>query len=151
MSFLEKKKNQVSKEVFKLIDYEKKKNIDNIESCLKFKKDCESSKKKTYNSLINLKNLGKKLCGYGATSKSTTIMNYCNIDNSILDYICDTTKDKIGKYSPGKHIPIVSMSHFYNNKPDICYLFAWNHKKEIFKKENSFLKNGGKWFSHVSL
>ena len=146
-----KKKNQVSKEVFKLIDYEKKKNIDNIESCLKFKKDCESSKKKTYNSLINFKNLGKKLCGYGATSKSTTIMNYCNIDNSILDYICDTTKDKIGKYSPGKHIPIVSMSHFYNNKPDICYLFAWNHKKEIFKKENSFLKNGGKWFSHVSL
>ena len=90
----------------------------------------------------------KKICGYAATSKSTTILNYCNIDTSMIDFICDTTTEKIGKFSPGKHIPIVDMNYFYKNLPHCIYLFAWNHKEEIFKKENSFK---GEWFSHVAL
>ena len=49
------------------------------------------------------------------------------------------------------HIPIVSMKEFYNNKSDVAYLFAWNHRKEIFKKEKKFKENGGIWFSHVKL
>ena len=49
----------------------------------------------------------------------------------------DTTKEKIGKYSPGMHIPIVSMQYFYKNLPDTAILLAWNHKKEIFKKERN--------------
>ena len=46
------------------------------------------------------------------------------------------------------HIPIVDMDYFYKNKTDSAYLFAWNHKEEIFKKEKNFK---GEWFSHVSL
>ena len=49
------------------------------------------------------------------------------------------------------HIPIVPMSHFKDNIPDIAFLFAWNHKEEIFLKEKEFKKNGGTWFSHVAL
>ncbi len=75
---------------------------------------------------------GKRICGYAATAKSTTLLNYCSLNSEIIDYICDTTSEKINKYSPGMHIPIVSMSHFYKNLPDVAYLFAWNHKKEIF-------------------
>ena len=105
----------------------------------------------TKEKLNNFKKNGKKICGYAATAKSTTVLNYCEIGNNLIDYICDTTKEKIGKYSPGKHIPIKSMNHFYNNPPDVAFLFAWNHKKEIFKKEKEFKKNGGTWFSHVAL
>ena len=43
------------------------------------------------------------------------------------------------------------MSHFKENMPDIAFLFAWNHKEEIFLKEKEFKKNGGTWFSHVTL
>ena len=68
----------------------------------------------------------------------------------MIDYICDTTKEKIGKFSPGSHIPIVSMKYFYKNLPDIVYLLAWNHKKEIFKKEKKIF-NKVKWISHVKL
>ena len=68
-----------------------------------------------------------------------------------IDFICDTTKEKIGKFTPGTHIPIKTISYFHNNFPDVAYLFAWNHKDEIFKKEKSFIKNGGQWVSHVSL
>ena len=98
-----------------------------------------------------IKNQGKQICGYAATSKSTTILNYCNLEEKIINFICDTTYEKIGKFSPGVHIPIVSIAHFHKNLPDVAYLFAWNHKNEIFAKEKDFAKRGGKWISHVSL
>ena len=130
---------------------ENKNNLDNLKSCLEFKKKCEESKKNIKEKLEKFKSEKKQICGYAATSKSTTILNYCSIDKNIINFICDTTKEKIGKFSPGTHIPIVPMSHFYKNLPDIAYLFAWNHKEEIFEKEKAFSDKGGKWFSHVSL
>ena len=48
------------------------------------------------------------------------------------------------------HIPIVSMNHFKKNIPDKIFLFAWNHKKEILKKEKN-LKNNKKWFAHIKI
>ena len=108
-------------------------------------------KKKIKSKLEKFKNEGKKICGYAATSKSTTVLNYCNFDKDIINFICDTTKEKIGKFSPGTHIPIVPISHFHQNVPDVAYLFAWNHREEIFAKEKDFVKKGGQWISHVSI
>ena len=146
-----KKEHNINQSVVDGLSLEKKNNLDNIESCLVFKKNCEESKNKIINTLKKIKEDGKNICGYAATSKSTTILNYCNLDKNIFDYICDTTKEKIGKFSPGTHIPIVPISHFHNNLPDVAYLFAWNHKNEIFSKEKDFTNKGGKWISHVSI
>ena len=143
-------RRKIKNNVNKILKYEKKNNIDNIKGCLKFKSKCERSKKNLIKKLKNLKKNNKTIAGYAATSKSTTVFNYCNINNKLIDFICDTTKEKIGKFSPGTHIPIVSMRHFYNNLPDIVYLLAWNHKKEIFKKEKKIFKKV-KWISHVKL
>ena len=141
---------KISKNVNKILRYEKNKNIDNIKGCKNFKKNCEISKKKLLTKLKFFKKRKYKIAGYAATSKSTTILNYCNIGIKYIDYICDTTKEKIGKYSPGMHIPIVSMDHFKKNIPDRIFLFAWNHKKEILKKEKN-LKNKKKWFAHIKI
>jgi methylation protein EvaC len=141
---------KVSKNVNKIIRYEKNKNIDNIKGCKSFKKNCEISRKNLLTKLNFFKKRKYKIAGYAATSKSTTILNYCNIGINYIDYICDTTKEKIGKYSPGMHIPIVSMDHFKKNIPDRIFLFAWNHKKEILKKEKK-LKNKKKWFAHIKI
>ena len=146
-----KNEHSISSNVINGLSDEKKNNLDTLESCLNFKMKCENSKKDLVNKLLILKENNKKICGYAATSKSTTILNYCNINDKIIDFICDTTKEKIGKFSPGTHIPIVPISHFHENIPDIAYLFAWNHKKEILQKEKEFLLNGGEWISHVSL
>jgi methylation protein EvaC len=150
MRYFIKRKNQgeITSNLLSLIEKEKINKIDSIEKCIEFKKNCELSKAKVKSDLGKYKNDGKSICGYAATSKSTTILNYCDIDYKIIDYICDTTPEKIGKFSPGMHIPIVDMSHFNNNTTDVAYLFAWNHKHEIFKKEKNYK---GKWFSHVSL
>ena len=153
MRYVVSRKNQYtpSERVRSGLATENKNNLDNLKSCLEFQKNCEKSKKNIKEKLNKFKSEKKQICGYAATSKSTTILNYCNIDKNIINFICDTTEEKIGKFSPGTHIPIVSMSHFYKNLPDVAYLFAWNHKEEIFKKEKAFSDKGGKWFSHVSL
>ena len=150
MRYVIKRKNkiQISKNLKNVINYELKNKLNKIESCLDFKKKCELSKENIKDKIIKLKNENKSICGYAATSKSTTILNYCGIGNDHIDYICDTTKEKIGKFSPGMHIPIVDMQYFYKNQTDSIYLFAWNHKDEIFNKEKNFK---GEWFSHVAL
>jgi SAM-dependent methyltransferase len=143
--------HKINPKVYDILATESDNQLDDISSCLKFKKNCELSRDKVINSINKFKNEGKKISGYAATAKSTTLLNYCNLNANIIDYICDTTTEKIGKFSPGSHIPIVPISHFHNNFTDITYLFAWNHKQEIFKKEDDYTKKGGKWFSHVSL
>ena len=74
-------------------------------------------------------------------------MNYCNIGPEIIDFITDTTPEKIGKYSPGSHIPIIDHKLFLKEKPDVSVLFAWNHVKEIINKEKDYKFNGGKWLT----
>jgi len=153
MRYVISRKNEydINQNVIKGLENENENNLHNLKSCLEFKKNCEISKDKITRKLEKFKNDGKQICGYAATSKSTTILNYCDLGKNIINFICDTTTEKIGKFSPGTHIPIVSISHFHNNLPDIAYLFAWNHKDEIFAKEEKFAKNGGKWISHVSI
>ena len=120
-----------------------------IESYLKFSKRINLSRKNLFNLMKRLKKKNKKIISYGATYKSTTVFNYCNINSKIIDYVTDTTSNKQGKYTPGTHIKIISPEHGMNNTVDYAFLGAWNFKKEIFKKEKNFLKRGGKFITHV--
>ncbi len=140
-------KRKISRNVKKIIYQEKNMQLDNEKFCKKFKKNCEVSRKNLRDKLIELKNKNKKICGYAATSKSTTILNYCKIGKELIEFITDTTPEKIGKFTPGTHIPIISHNHFLKKEPDVAVLFAWNHKKEILKKEKKFKLKGGKWLT----
>lgn len=116
---------------------------------LLFKNNCEQSKANLFSLLENLAEKKHNIVGYAATSKSTTIINYCNITNKHLQYICDTTPIKQDKFSPGAHIPIKPYDSFTNKYPDYAVLFAWNHANEIFAKEEAFIHTGGKWIMFV--
>ena len=91
----------------------------------------------------------KKIIGYGATAKSCTVLNYCNINYKKIKFFYDTTSFKIGNYLPGSKIEIKKYEKLDNNKVDYVFLGAWNFKDEIFKKEKSFIQKGGKFFTHV--
>ena len=101
---------EINKSVNKTLSNEKKSDVDNIKGCLRFKKRCENSKKKLRNKINKILRQGKSIAGYAATSKSTTILNYCGINNKHIDFICDTTKNKIGKFTPKTHIPILDVT-----------------------------------------
>ena len=99
--------------------------------------------------LHSIKKKNKNIVGYGATAKSATLINYCGISRDHIDCICDSTVGKQGLFSPGAHIPVISHKDFFNNYPDYTLLFAWNHKKEILKKEKSYTDQGGKWIEYI--
>ena len=142
------KDQNISNRLKKILSNEKKGFINSIKGCFIFKNKVEQSKKNLIKKITKLKKNGHKICGYGATSKSTTILNYCNIGNDSIDCIFDTTPDKINKLSPGKHIPIVDYKFFKKSNYRKIFLFAWNHKKEIMKKERR--KKNLQWFSHLN-
>lgn len=123
--------------------------LDQLATFEKFRGNVEQSRAKLVELLKDLKAQGKRVAGYGATSKSTTILNYCGIGPDLIEYISDTTPIKQGKFTPGMHIPVVPYERFKDNPPDYAVLFAWNHAEEIMAKEREFMARGGKWIVHV--
>ena len=142
---------KISKRLLKLTNIEIRSKLNKLSSCIKFKQACHKSSNNFRKKIINLKKLGKKIAGYAASAKSSTVLNYCKINNKHIDFIADSTKEKIGKFTPGTHIPVVPIKHFRMNNPDYTILCSWNHRYEIFKKEKAYLKKGGKWISHVKI
>jgi len=116
----------------KLSSFLKMENLNKFERFQEFGEKVECSRKRLLEYLFSLK---EEIVGYGATAKSTTILNYCKIGNSLISKIYDTTPIKQNKLSPGMHIPIVSYDTFKKDKPKNVVLFAWNHAKEIYEKE----------------
>ena len=92
---------------------------------------------------------GARVVGYGATSKSTTVTNYCGITPEMVEFVSDTTPGKQGKFTPGVHLPVRPYEAFSENYPDYALLFAWNHAEEIMAKEKEFRDRGGKWIVYV--
>lgn len=127
------------------IDKENSTQLLNLKTYDQFSKKCEFAKNAFKDYLFNFKKDNKRIVGYGATSKSTTILNYCDIGNDLIDFFTDTTPTKINKFSPGKHIPVLSYDNFEPN-PDLAVLFAWNHKQEIMEKEKDYK---GLWITHL--
>jgi len=141
-------KNNQTIRLKKIFQTEINEKINSIDGFKIFKQKVENSRTKLIKKINKILNSGEQICGYGATSKSTTILNYCKINNKMIKCIFDTTKDKIGKFTPGTNIPIYDYKFFKNSGFKNVFLFAWNHKKEIMKKEKK-LKNI-KWFSHIN-
>lgn len=114
-----------------------------------FRANVEHSRDELKKLLQNFKRQGKRVVGYGATSKSTTVTNYGGITPELVEFISDTTPIKQGKFSPGVHIPVKPYEEFAKNYPDYALLFAWNHAEEIMAKEKNFMKARGKWIVYV--
>lgn len=110
-----------------------------------FAEKVEENKKKLLVLLAELKAAGKKIVGYGAPAKSTTLLNYYGVGSETLEYLTDTTPLKQGLYSPGTHIPIVSPERLQSDRPDYILLFAWNFKDYILEKEKDLRDAGVKF------
>ena len=128
---------------------EKKYGIHKFSTYQTFAKKVLKSKNKLNQIFNDLKIKKKKIIGYGATAKSCTVLNYCKINRSNIKYFYDTTSFKVNKYLPGTKIKVCKYKKLSTDEADYVFLGAWNFKDEIFKKEKEFIKNGGKFFTHV--
>ena len=123
--------------------------LDRRETYDRFRRSVEHSRDELIRLLREIRGQGKRVVGYAATSKSTTVINYCGITPELVEYISDTTPIKQGKFSPGAHIPIRPYEEFTARYPDYALLFGWNHAEEILAKEQAFMAAGGKWIVYV--
>ncbi len=119
------------------------------ETYVRFRKNVERSRDELMKLLRAIRGSGKRVVGYAATSKSTTVTNYCGITPDLVEFISDTTPIKQGKFSPGAHIPVRPYDEFKARYPDYALLFGWNHGDEIMAKEQAFRAAGGKWIVYV--
>ena len=151
--FIKHKKNykyKINKNVFIQIKKETGYGLKKLTTYKRFANRVHVSRIKLIKIFNNLKKNNKKIIGYGATAKSATILNFCNINNEYIDYFLDTTKYKINKFTPGTNILVKKYKKKLSLKDaDYIFLGAWNFKKEIFSKEKEFIKKGGKFITHI--
>jgi len=127
-----------------LIDWENENKIGSKEKAIEFANNSLIIKKEL-NSVINdLKKSGKRIAGYGAPAKATTLMNFLNLNSSNLDFVADRSSLKQGMIIPGTEIEICSPDKIDQDSPDYLILFAWNFKDEIIDQLSDFRKKGGK-------
>ena len=92
--------------------------------------------------LKNLKKEGKSIHIYGASTKGNTILQWCGIDNRIIDYAAERNPDKYGAYTLGTDIPIISEAESRAMNPDYYLVLPWHFKEEFLKREEETLKSG---------
>ncbi len=129
--------------VEELINLEKQLSFDKKEFLINFGLKIQNIKFELNNLLNDLKSKGKKIAGFGAPAKATTLMYQFGIDSSLIDFIIDDSPLKQGLYTPGLHIPVYSSKIIKEKKPDYLLLLAWNFASPIIKKHEDFIKSGG--------
>ena len=139
----------VSQDVINLIYQEKKIGLDKTKAYLGFTDSVNRIKDDLIELLVKLRDDGKKVVAYGATSKSTTVTNYFGITPDLVECIYDTTPIKQNKLSPGAHIPVLPYDQFRGSNPDYVLLFAWNHATEIMKKERDYMGSDRHWITYI--
>ncbi len=87
---------------------------------------------------------GRRIAGYGAPAKATTLMHQFNLGREQLDFIVDDSPLKQGLYTPGKEVPVLASTALAERKPDYLLLLAWNFAESIIDRCAEFRAKGGK-------
>jgi len=95
--------------------------------------------------LQSLKHEGKHIVAVSAPAKGMTLLNYCGIDKDILDFVTEKSQLKVGRFTPGAHIPVVPDSELLAKQPDYALLLAWNFAEEIMRNLDEYHRHGGKF------
>ena len=134
-----------TKAVADLLAREEKAGFKTIAFYEAFEAKVRATKRKLLSFLIEAKNAGKTIVGYGAPGKGNTLLNYCGIGPDFLDFTVDRNPHKHGRYTPGTHIPILPVEALDAAKPDYVLILPWNLRKEIVAQMRHIDQWGGKF------
>jgi len=123
-----------SDNVKNIIDYEDQLKLSEIETYQEFAKKIHENKNKLISLLLKIKEDGHKIVGISAPARSSTILNFCNINSENLDYIAEKSTLKIGKFTPGSHIEVVDDNQLVTDQPDFALLLSWHLSDSIVAK-----------------
>jgi SAM-dependent methyltransferase len=128
--------------VHELAERERTAGYRDLEIYRSFGRRTVETKREVLRCLIEAKDAGKSIVGYGAPAKGTTLLNYCGVGTDFLDYTVDKSPHKQGAYLPGVRIPIRDPAEIRRTKPDYVFILPWNIKDEIME-EMAFVREWG--------
>jgi hypothetical protein len=129
-----------------LLEYENAKfDIGKIEIWEKFMSDIENLKQQTVDFIKQEKAKGKVICGYGASTKGNTLLQWFGLDHTMIDAIAERSSYKFGLKTIGTNIPILSEEEVRAMKPDYMLVLPWHFISEFIDREHEFLNNGGQF------
>lgn len=140
-----KDKKDISQNVKDLLKIEDESKIHSIENLKKFAENVSNHREKLLELLSQIKKDGKKIIALSMPAKGVALLNYCKIDNRLLDYATEKSELKIGKFAPGNHLQIKEDKELMTDDPDYALILAWNFEKEIIENNKAFLEKGGKF------
>ena len=138
-------KKPISDRVSKLKTKEIDAGLEQRSTYLGFGEQVKATKRHLLSFLIDIKNQGKSVVGYGAPAKGNTLLNYCGIRTDLLDYTVDRSPYKQGLFLPGTHIPIYHPDKIIETKPDYLLILPWNIKDEIIEQMGHIREWGGQF------
>ena len=134
----------ISERVESLRNEELSKGFNNISLFQEFGKKINQQRSDLVNLLQSLKSEGKSIIGYGASGRANTMLQFCGIDNKLIDYMVDDAPAKTGFYTPGSHLEIKSkIPTTGHERPDYVVIFAWTFLKEICDRNKDYIESGG--------
>ena len=116
--------------------------LDTDKPYVEFQHRIEKLKVELYDLLVKLKNDGKKVHIYGASTKGNTILQWCNIDSSLVEYAAERNPDKYGAFTLGTNIAIISEAESRAMNPDYYLVLPWHFKTEFLEREKEALDKG---------
>jgi SAM-dependent methyltransferase len=125
--------------------WEQTQNLDSTKTWLDFYQGIEDLKKQTVDFIKEEKLKGKTICGYGASTKGNTLLQYFGLDNTLIDAIAERSPYKFGHKTIGTNIPILSEDDVRKMKPDYMLVLPWHFISEFTEREKEYLNGGGKF------
>ncbi len=135
----------VSPKVAELLAVEKRAGLQELATFRKFDEDIRALGQELSRLLHGYKKEGRRIGGFGAPAKATTLMHHFGIGPEVIEFIVDDSPLKQGLYSPGLHVPVVPSSAIAERKPDFLVILAWNFADSIIAKNQAFSQRGGRF------
>jgi SAM-dependent methyltransferase len=117
-----------------LLGRERTAGYDQLETYLAFAERVPREKRRILELLIDAKERGTSIAGYGAPAKGNTLLNYCGIGTDFVDYTVDRNPHKQGMFLPGSRIPIRPPEEIDRTRPDLVFILPWNIKDEVMEQ-----------------
>lgn len=135
----------VARAIEELLASESRDQIYDIKTLNKFSEEVAKNRTELRALLTSIQKSGGRIAGVSAPAKGMTLLSYCGVDRTLLDFVTEKSSLKIGRFTPGSHIPVVDDQTLLDKQPEYALLLAWNFAEEIMKNLKAYSDAGGKF------